>query len=894
MEQIIDKGYKLMTTLKETDSLYIEYENYMMEQTYDVLFFKITQLLLNNDRQLSNALSSIEHLDFGQIGLPESIMDGRERVTLAVAEFETLGSFRTPTEKLDCLLATISVLTGKHDGVFVDSDSLIPLLLETLIQSRVPHLVANLTYIKNYTLERDIVRGQYGFALSTLEGVIDYVLKEKDSLAHLSNANQRLWDAIKKGDLDTFSSLSYVYGARDKQGNTALMMACSHNQPVMSQQLQDQLLQVNDLHMTALMWAVKSNHLEMVKCVLHPKTINAFDRYGNTALLYACMMNDNQILQYLVQHGASFAVQNIVTGDSPLHTACRFSESHELIQYVYDQMKEGHEWKNKRGQSYFHLCRHRAFLETQFLQHRYFILNDVDETGTSAWMNWAKHGRLDLLELVLERGNELQRVDNKGRTVLHMMAYQLTSRGSKVQCGQKSIDEIICCLKDCVGVREWTNGCTALHMATSVLVEEGTAFINALVKYDEYPFATNYINELPADYSKSPILADCIDASYLTLPKKTSSPYRWSVTRSWIQRQDGITDLQFVIKSIKTSGAVNIVTVKRKIQDFLFLRQALLHEIPELFLPTFRHLIDPCSVDLKPPPACLIDEALFQLDYFMRWLQYHPTLQRHDMVLSFVRSSQLQKSVIQDSSFSRRKLQLEKINNNSQPNINGMMNSQEEAYFLNYAHDTISPLRDAYIQVMATGREMINRYQDLEEEMLQVARHAKLVFNNRLEIETLEVCANMTGYRSHVSPWPTLVRQCQMACSVVDGVTLSLQRPLWLVQQRDKLRLSIEHQKEDLRTSKNWTTLFSPKERKKQVEQEKEKIVSTMNELNQTDGQMEQSHLMISDELAYFQSKHPSFMMKEIRKSVKQALIIERHKLQVLDQTLIKWKGVPF
>jgi hypothetical protein len=172
-----------------------------------------------------------------------------------------------------------------------------------------------------------------------------------------------------------------------------------------------------------------------------------------------------------------------------------------------------------------------------------------------------------------------------------------------------------------------------------------------------------------------------------------------------------VTDVQFVIKSIKTSGEASPVTVKRKLQDFLFLRQALLHEIPELFLPSFRHLIDPCSVDFKPPPACLVDEALFQLDYFMRWLQHHPTLQRHDMVLSFVRSSQLQKSVIQDSSFSRRKLQLEKINNNSQPNINGMMNSKEEEYFLNYAHDTIAPLRDAYTQAMTTGREMIYRYQ---------------------------------------------------------------------------------------------------------------------------------------------------------------------------------------
>lgn len=559
--------------------------------------------------------------------------------------------------------------------------------------------------------------------------MIDYVLKEKDGLAQLSDANYRLWNAIREGDLDTFQSLPH--NVRDKQGSTALIMACSHNQAIMAKQLQDQLLQVNDMHMTALMCAVKSNHPEMVKYALHPKTINAFDSYGNTALLYACMMNNDQILRYLVDHGASFAVQNTITGDSPLHTACRFSESCELIQYVYDQMKEGREWKNKKGQTYFHLCRHRPFLETQLLKHGPFIMNDVDNTGTSAWMNWVKQGRFDLLELVLDMDG-LERVDNKGRTVLHMMALALTAKDSKVQCGQKTIDQIVCCLKCCMGVREWTNGCTALHMATSVLVEEGTDFINALVKYGEYPFAANDMDELPVDYSKSPILTDCIDgnffllvllfkssfslthtsiASYLTLPKNTSSPYRWSVTRPWIQRQDGVTDVQFVIKSIKTSGEASTVTVKRKLQDFLFLRQALLHEIPELFLPSFRHLIDPCSIDFKPPPACLVDEALFQLDYFMRWLQHHPTLQRHDMVLSFVRSSQLQKSVIQDNSFSRRKLQLEKIINNSQPNINGMMNSKEEEYFLNYAHDTIAPLRDAYTQAMTTGREMIYRYQ---------------------------------------------------------------------------------------------------------------------------------------------------------------------------------------
>lgn len=121
-----------------------------MESTYDVAFFKITQLLLEKDRILLTALEDIEYLDFSQIGLPSSIKDERSRVHSAISEFERIGSFRTPAEKLDCLLNTVSELTkdGTFNSNFLDSDSLIPLLLITLIRSKVPHLTANLIYMK--------------------------------------------------------------------------------------------------------------------------------------------------------------------------------------------------------------------------------------------------------------------------------------------------------------------------------------------------------------------------------------------------------------------------------------------------------------------------------------------------------------------------------------------------------------------------------------------------------------------------------------------------------------------------------------------------------------------------------------------------------------------------
>lgn len=122
-----------------------------MDSTYDVAFFKITQFLLDHDKKLTLALEEMEHLDFSQIGLPTSITDQRNRVHAAISEFERIGSFRTPAEKLDCLLNTVSELTkdpSTCNATFLDSDSLIPLLLITLIRSKVPHLTANLIYMK--------------------------------------------------------------------------------------------------------------------------------------------------------------------------------------------------------------------------------------------------------------------------------------------------------------------------------------------------------------------------------------------------------------------------------------------------------------------------------------------------------------------------------------------------------------------------------------------------------------------------------------------------------------------------------------------------------------------------------------------------------------------------
>lgn len=118
---------------------------------------------------------------------------------------------------------------------------------------------------------------------------------------------------------------------------------------------------------------------------------------------------------------------------------------------------------------------------------------------------------------------------------------------------------------------------------------------------------------------------------------------------------------------------------------------------------------------------------------------------------------------------------------------------------------------------------------------------------------------------------------------------ISLEKPFTLLEERDALRDNIEQQKETLRKSKNWQAIFSLTERKKSVDYDKDKVVQNMNELNHIDSQINQSHKMISDELAHFQSVHPKEMIKSIKHVTRAALALEKHKLSVLEHTFTKW-----
>lgn len=146
-----------------------------MEETYDMVFFKITHLMQQMDEEVANVLDSMESLDFIQVGLPEG-RTVRRRVERAGNTLRQIGTFRTPAEKLECLLCSITQLSESTDEGMkkkgwmqwsikgglcfldsddeLDSDALVSLLVLTLIRGQVAHLVANITYMKVCILKK--------------------------------------------------------------------------------------------------------------------------------------------------------------------------------------------------------------------------------------------------------------------------------------------------------------------------------------------------------------------------------------------------------------------------------------------------------------------------------------------------------------------------------------------------------------------------------------------------------------------------------------------------------------------------------------------------------------------------------------------------------------------
>ncbi|RHZ48094.1 putative VPS9 domain protein [Aspergillus thermomutatus] len=194
-------------------------ERYVAEQVHEPLLFpRLCSFRQPEDAELDSRIRYMENLDVSQVGIV--VEGGREgkrellhRLGRAVEEFRKMLDAKCPHDMLNTLLETVKVLSypGTYDKanlqasekqiapVTVNADILVSLLLIVVIRSQVRHLQARLLYMQHFIYIDDVDSGEMGYALSTFEAVITYLVTDSAGLRRASIRNKRLWNAARGG-----------------------------------------------------------------------------------------------------------------------------------------------------------------------------------------------------------------------------------------------------------------------------------------------------------------------------------------------------------------------------------------------------------------------------------------------------------------------------------------------------------------------------------------------------------------------------------------------------------------------------------------------------------------------------------------------------------------------
>ncbi|KAK1150240.1 hypothetical protein N8T08_000142 [Aspergillus melleus] len=202
-------------------------ERYVAEQVHESLLFpRLCAFRQPEDTELDLRTRQMDNIDVSQVGI--TVEGGREgkhellqRLGKAVEEFRKILDAKCPHDMLTILLETIKILSypgnydkadpqaseKQHSPVTVNADILVSLLLIVVIRSQVKHLQARLLYMQHFIYVDDVDSGEMGYALSTLEAVLTYLVTDSAGLRRASTRNKRLWNATKGGRITDMKAI---------------------------------------------------------------------------------------------------------------------------------------------------------------------------------------------------------------------------------------------------------------------------------------------------------------------------------------------------------------------------------------------------------------------------------------------------------------------------------------------------------------------------------------------------------------------------------------------------------------------------------------------------------------------------------------------------------------
>ncbi|KAI9344007.1 hypothetical protein BDR26DRAFT_857991 [Obelidium mucronatum] len=585
------------------DTLYQLTETYAMENTYEFIFFLISRDFREQDAEFGAAVASIDTLDFKQLGVSSRF---GESLTRAVKKFSKLSALRTPFEKIKCLMQSIRMLSAdttrrtssptrsNGDGI-LSSDVLVPLLVLLVIRSNIQNMPSSLYYMQKFSFEHDVDGGEYGYALSSLEGVISYILSSSAELSRICARNNDVWKALMSSDLESLEAFfespdaENILGIRTKtDGDGVLNFACRHS------------------------------NVKVVELLLEKGKSPDFQNYNlETPLHIAAIRGNMDILKALIEHNAHS--KQDIRGNSPFLLATEHGNISSIpILFDHDTQMN---FSNDAGWTPFHFCQTPETLSILINIMDARLINKRNSEGLTPLLLHCQRGNINLVVALLQLPQVDPTIcDFAGRSVLHIASFK----------GFKEVVEVVVERLQSLGSQqqvEFVNlmsvrGNTALHAGVEQL-----EIVKALVKGGARAGAKNLEGKVAGDVVReNENVREYLDSL------SDGSPFKFAVV-SRLLNADGAA--MFAVKSLTFVAFESVATVKRPLRSFEFLRYQLLVEFPDTFLPAITGIIalDAPTANLLPR---VIRQMVNRLNDFLRYLLSHPLFASHTLVSDFL------------------------------------------------------------------------------------------------------------------------------------------------------------------------------------------------------------------------------------------------------------------
>ncbi|KAF9427391.1 hypothetical protein BGZ94_004991 [Podila epigama] len=856
-------------------------ENYIMNSTYDIVFFKITLYLKQQDWDLAEAIRELRNLDLIQVGLPDTAQYHQALVS-ALNEFQSIGVLRTPEEKLNCLIRSIRVSSHLAGG----ADDLVPTLLLTVLRSGISNLASNLYYMKNFVLFEDTTRGEYGYSLSTLEAVSRYIHSHVKQLAPISAKNQAFWELVCAGDVSGIehfiadcgqdvakdgsaapppsaspgisrrpSFASYKSGSersiestihadllvspmysRDAEGNNGVLLACKSQQLQVLQYLlgrQDYSVNVANYEgQTPLTLAASLDNLEMAKIILeHSKgqgqddIIHRQDVFGNAPIHFCTIADRTDLLELILIAEPNLGQPNN-EGDTALILAAkqmdRTAVHGSMVSLLIQRMKnQDLDRQNNSGDTALHFVYEPALIKE--LVERGANPSIENYAGWTPLLKWALHDMTAAVRTLLATNKvDALNTDSRGYTPLHMACL----RGNL---------EMVTLLKEhtLIDLQSHIDGSTPLQLACQ---SGSLSTVEYLLREGANPEMRDWANESPADMTNDAAILDLLDNTMLFWDSRTSSQSssdghdKVKVSegdRRPMLKQSGSTsaklipntrvirvvrgtmeqdgNVRYIVKSGSTLDKRTIVTMPRSLEDFKFLRETLLLEIPDACIPSLEHFFSPFLLSPSKPSKAVMAMSTRRLDMFLNYLSNHPVLGNHELVWEFMLMPELQREMITERSLCKQESIVDSIFDNFSPVVDDL--EHQEMYF-EHLNSEILKLEGAVQLVRKCSRRLSRSAQDVPQQLdilgtiLDQADLASFEGKGSFVMAMKAIAATQTTM--HTSDIESLGNLFEDFSFVIDGTLKALRHPQEIIANIRQMRAAQERAEQAARRNDLW------------------------------------------------------------------------------------------